>query len=139
MKKLFTSWFHWIYIFKEDIIASLTEKTLVAQALRLSYFISIQPEKWKFSDSIKNDEKPCQGMNLVGFQLGPTRLNLVGQLENTWKVNLVENPNSEIRHFPTWLEIQTQKFHFLRVQLGSTEVNWLRGIIEIRVFCRKFF
>ena len=53
-----------------------------------------------------------QGMNLVGFQLGSTRLNLVGQLENNRMVNLVENPNSKIRNFPTWFEIQTQKYHF---------------------------
>ena len=91
-------------------------------ALRLSYFTSIQPEKWKFSDSIKNDEKPCQGMNLVGFQLGPTRLNLVGQLENTWKVW-------------TWLKTPTQKLDIF--QLGwkfklKNSIFWEFNLVQPR-------
>ena len=105
MKKFFTSGFHWIYIFKEDIIASLTEKTLVAQALRLSYFTSIQPEKWKFSDSIKNDEKPWPGDELSWLS---TWFNSVEHSWSTQKhlkgLNLVENPNSEISKafFSNW-------------------------------------
>ena len=62
-------------------------------------------------------------MNLVGFQLGSTRLNLLDQLKNTTQVNLVENPNSKIQNLTTWLEIQNQKYHFIRVQLGSTRVR----------------